>query len=173
MLRPPRFHARRGAVCVDYAPDGASVPALNGFLPRPEAIALGIGVGRLVIGATFLAAPVLSVRLLGLDSATAKRVTFLARMAAARDIGLGVGTLDAGPSAAAVPWLVAGAAADALDAAVIAGALRKGTARGLPAAGIVLGAAMTAAAGSWAALGLRRHGTGQIPDSGYSAGRGG
>jgi hypothetical protein len=117
---------------------------------------MGIGVGRLVLGGGFLLAPVASTRLLGLDTATAKRVSFLARMAAARDIGLGVGTLHAGAGAAAVPWVMAGAAADAVDAVVIAGALRQGAARGLPAAGVVVGALGAAAIGLWAALDLRR-----------------
>ncbi|MGH8860124.1 MAG: hypothetical protein ACRDVG_02625 [Jatrophihabitantaceae bacterium] len=123
-------------------------------VPRAHITARAIGVGRLVLGATFLAAPRFSVRVLGVDSATAKRMTFLARMAAARDIGLGLGTLGAGTAAA--PWLLAGAGADAVDAVVIAGALRSGTSRGLPAAGIVAGAAATAAVGVWAALTLRR-----------------
>jgi hypothetical protein len=134
-----------------------SVPRVLRLLPSPQTIAVGIGVGRLVVGGGFLAAPVVSTRVLGLDSATAKRVAFLARMAAARDIGLGVGTLGAGPTtAAAAPWLAAGAAADAVDAIVIAGAMRQGVARGLPALGIVLGAAATAAIGLGAAIGLRR-----------------
>jgi hypothetical protein len=113
-------------------------------------------VGRLAVGGAFLVAPVVSTRVLGLDTATAKRVSFLARMAAARDIGLGAGTLNAGATAAAAPWLAAGAAADAVDAVVIAGAMRHGAARGLPALGIVVGAAATAVIGLAAAIGLRR-----------------
>jgi hypothetical protein len=151
--RLPRSHHRRPPVVVDDVADVVSVPVLRDFLPS---VALGIGVGRVVLGATFLAAPVLSVRVLGIDTATAKRVTFLARMTAARDIGLGMGTLQAGPSARAVPWLLAGAAADTADAVVIAAAVRQGSARAVPAAGIVAGAALTAVVGSWAALGLRR-----------------
>ena len=117
---------------------------------------LGFGVGRLVLGGAFLLAPVASTRVLGLDTATAKRVTFLARMAAARDIGLGAGTLAAGSTAAAVPWLLAGAGADLVDATVIAGALRKGVARGVPAAAIALGAVAGAGIGIGAAVALRR-----------------
>jgi hypothetical protein len=156
LARLRRFHAQRSAVPTYYVSGGDSVPLPRKSLPTPQSIALGIGMGRLVVGGTFLIAPVLSVRVLGMDTATAKRITFLARMAAARDISLAAGTLNAGSSAAAVPWLLAGAASDAVDAAVIAGAMRSGTARGLPASGIVVGAALTSAAGIWAALGLRR-----------------
>ena len=117
---------------------------------------LGFGVGRVVLGGAFLLAPVVSTRVLGLDTATAKRVTFLARMAAARDIGLGAGTLAAGSTPAAVPWLLAGAGADLVDATVIAAALRKGIARGLPAAAIAVGAVAGAGLGIGAAVALRR-----------------
>jgi hypothetical protein len=158
MSRRPRSRPSHRAVTGLYVTGADSVPLFRGLFPGPETIALSIGVGRVVIGAVFLAAPVVSVRMLGMDTATAKRITFLARMAAARDIGLGVGTLDAGPTAAAVPWLLAGAAADAVDAAAIAGAIRHGTARGISATGIVVGAAATAGVGVWAALGLRRQG---------------
>jgi hypothetical protein len=109
-----------------------------------------------MLGASFLLAPVVSTRVLGLDTATAKRVTFLARMAAARDIGLGAGTLVAGATPAAVPWLLAGAGADLVDATVLVGALRKGIARGLPAAAIAVGAVAGAGIGIGAAVSLRR-----------------
>jgi hypothetical protein len=119
-------------------------------------VVLGFGIGRVALGTAFLVAPVASTRVLGLDSATAKRVTFLARMAAARDIGLGAGTLSAGPTRAAVPWLLAGAGADLVDATVLVGALRKGVARGLPAAAITVGAVAGAGIGFGAAVALRR-----------------
>lgn len=130
----------------------------RGLVPSAQQVATGIGLGRVLIGATFLAAPRLSVRLLGVDSASAKRMAFLARMAAARDIGLGAGTLDAGPGRAAVPWLLAGAACDVVDAAAITGATRSGITRGAPAVGTALGALGVAAAALWAVSELRRSG---------------
>jgi hypothetical protein len=151
----------------DDVTETGSVLSQQGFLSGPHPIALVIGAGRLLLGAAFLASPVASMRVLGLDSATAKRITVLARMAAARDIGLGAGTLaagtlgradgadSAGPGGVAW-WLVAGAFADAVDAAVIAGALRRGALRGLPATGVAVGAAMTAAAALRAAGTARR-----------------
>jgi hypothetical protein len=99
----------------------------------------------LLIGAVFMAAPEGSVRLLGLDTATARRVAWLARMTAARDGVLGAGTLAAttrGTGEAA--WLVAGAVSDTADAVVLAAALRDGRVRGLRARAITAGAAVAA-----------------------------
>ncbi|MEO8889029.1 MAG: hypothetical protein ABI429_07030 [Jatrophihabitantaceae bacterium] len=126
----------------------------------PRAIARSIGVGRVLLGGGFLLAPVASTRLLGVDTATAKRVSFLARMMAARDLAIGAGTAasstgDRNPAG----WLLAGALADATDAVVIAGALKDGRARGPLAAGIVGGAvALSAIAVVGAAGSLRRRG---------------
>jgi hypothetical protein len=144
------------AVHSRYAAAADSVSSVGRLLPSPQTAALGIGIGRLVFGGGLLVLPVAANRALGLDTATAKRVSYLARMAAVRDIGLGVGTLQAGPTRAAVPWLVAGAAADAVDAVAIAGALRTGSARGVAAGAIAVGAIGVAAVGFSAAFGLRR-----------------
>jgi hypothetical protein len=105
------------------------------------------------VGGAFLAAPVLSMRILGLDTETAKRVTLLARMAAARDVVIGVGTL-ASRGRSQAGWLLAGAAADTADAVLIATALRQRRAAGLPAAGIALGAVAAAVLAGWAAAGV-------------------
>lgn len=154
--RRPRLRTPSGAVIRSYGAQLGTVPELGRFLPTPQSVVLGFGIGRVALGTAFLVAPVASTRVLGLDSATAKRVTFLARMAAARDIGLGAGTLSAGPTRAAVPWLLAGAGADLVDATVLVGALRKGVARGLPAAAITVGAVAGAGIGFGAAVALRR-----------------
>lgn len=153
--RRPRLHAPRDAVTEYYEQIGSSVSFLSKVTLTPENVVVGIGVGRLVLSGAMLAAPGLSLRILGTDTATAKRVTHLARMTAVRDIGLGAGTLAAGPTRAAVPWLLAGAAADAVDAAVVAGALRRGRVRGVAALGLVIGAAGAAAVAARAALQLR------------------
>ncbi len=126
---------------------------LVGTLSDPVSTARAIGVARLVIGGGLLAAPVAATRAYGVDSATAKRTAYLARMAAARDIGLGVGTLVGRDRSL---WLAMGAAADAVDAVAIGAALRQGTVRGLPAAGTVPAAAVAAAVGLYAAWRLRR-----------------
>ncbi len=142
-------------VTKNYETQGDSVSVLRKLLPSAQAIAAGIGVGRVLIGSAFLAAPRVSVRMLGVDTATAKRMTFLARMTAGRDIVLGAGTLNAGTGRRAVPWLLAGAGADLVDALAIAGAVKTGTARGVPALATVGGAAAIAVVGAWAALELQ------------------
>lgn len=152
------FVPSRG-VAQDYVVAERSVPLARRFLPTAQALGAGISAGRVGIGVVLLAAPVGSVRVLGTDTATAKRVTHLIRMAAIRDVVLGAGAASAQrrgePSAG---WVVAGAAADVADAVLVAGAIRKGRARGLAAGAAVVGALASATAGGWAAAQLaRRH----------------
>jgi hypothetical protein len=113
--------------------------------------------GRTAIAGAFLVAPVGTVRSLGCDTATARRVGWLTRMMAVRDGVLGVGGLlavrrggDAGS------WLVGGAAADALDTVVIAQAIRQGRLAGLRPAAVVPAAGLSAAFGMVTAVRLRR-----------------
>lgn len=127
------------------------MPALSHrlTLPHPEVLARQFSAGRALIAASILAAPVPAARLLGLDSATARRVTWLSRMMAVRDGALGVGGLDAlrrGNDAR--PWLLGGAASDAVDAVVIAGALSSGRLKGVLPTAIAVGAAGLAALGA-------------------------
>ena len=122
----------------------------------PSGVARSIGFGRLAIGLGFLADPVTSVRVLGVDSATAKRMTFLARMTAGRDIVLGVGTVAARTPSTQAGWLAAGAVADAIDAVALGAGLRSGRLRGVPAIGIAVGAAGAAGVALAAASRLRR-----------------
>jgi hypothetical protein len=127
---------------------------------EPRALARIIGTGRVLLGGAFLAAPVASTRALGLDSATAKRVSFLARMMAARDVAIGAGTAAASCGGGRPGgWLLAGAFADAADAVVIVGALKNKRANGPIAAGVVGGAVALAAVAAVGGLsGLRRRG---------------
>jgi peptide-methionine (R)-S-oxide reductase len=149
------FIPSRG-VAEDYVMSSDSVLSRRPFLPAAQAVATGIGAARVAVGVTFMVAPITSVRVLGMDTATAKRVTHLARMAAVRDIALGAGALAGARRGEGAGWLLAGAGADAADAALIASALRTGKARGLVASGIALGALASAAVGVWAASGLAR-----------------
>jgi hypothetical protein len=149
------FIPSRG-VAEDYVMAADSVPADGRFLPPAQALGTGIGAARVVAGISFLVAPVTSVRVLGMDTATAKRVTHLARMAAVRDIALGAGALAGLGRGAGGAWLLAGAGTDAADAVLIATALRTGKARGPVAAGIAIGALASAAAGVWAAAAVAR-----------------
>lgn len=115
-----------------------------------------LALGRALAGTVILAAPVLSARLLGTDSATAQRVVWLTRMMAVRDAALGAGALAAGRGQGPVtPWLIGGAVSDAVDAVVLAQALRTGRAKGLGARAVVPLALGAAAAGALTAVGLR------------------
>lgn len=129
------------------------------FPGSPPELAARIGAGRAAIAAGILAAPVASARFLGTDTATARRVSWLARMMAIRDGALGAGALLAArrDPAAAVPWLAAGAVCDAVDALVLADALRARRVRGVLPAVTVPVAAATAGAGLAIALRLRRN----------------
>ncbi len=125
-------------------------------LPEPDAMVRQLAVGRVVFAAAFLAAPVPGVRLLGSDTASAQRVSWLTRMMAVRDGALGVGALTAGRGGDPRPWLIGGAVSDAVDAVVIAGALKQGRVRGIVPTLVVPGAMLAAASGVVAALRSRR-----------------
>jgi hypothetical protein len=121
---------------------------MNLRLPTPRTSGIAIGIGRIGLGGAFMASPEFSTRVLGLDAVTARRVSWLARMLAVRDIALGAGTIASSVTGRdASLWLLGGAVSDAVDAAAITGAVR---AKRLPAA--KAGAMVLLAAGA-AALG--------------------
>lgn len=126
-------------------------------IPEADALAVQLSVGRTAAGAAILALPVLSARLLGADSATAKRVSWLTRMMAVRDAAIGAGGLAAARGNGSVaPWIVAGAVSDTVDAIVLTQALRQGRAKGLTATAVVPVAVGAAAVGVLTAFRLRR-----------------
>jgi hypothetical protein len=123
----------------------------------PESLALQIAAGRALIGAAVLASPVRSARMLGADTATAQRVAWLTRMLGVRDGALGIGGVAATrQGTGAASWVLAGAVADALDAVVLAGALKQGRVKGLGPSATVPFAAGAAVLGALTALRLRR-----------------
>lgn len=126
-------------------------------IPEADAVAFQLSAGRTAAGAVFLALPVLSARLLGTDSATAKRVSWLTRMMAVRDAAIGAGGLAAmrGKGSPA-PWIIAGAVSDTVDAIVLTQALRQGRVKGLAATAVVPLAAGSAVVGVLTAFRLRR-----------------
>jgi hypothetical protein len=156
----PRSHRRRADRSLHkYAANTDSV-RLSTRLPSARTIGLSVGAGRVAIGAIFLAAPVTSVRLLGLDTATAARITWLARMTAVRDTVLGAGTVvSSGRRKGAAGWLLAGSVSDAVDAAVLAAALRGGKVRGWRAQAIAVGAVGAALVAAAAAAETARTGS--------------
>jgi hypothetical protein len=156
----PRSPRRRAARSLDmYVAPLDSVPLLS-RLPTARTIGLSIGAGRVAIGALFLAAPVTSVRMLGLDTATAARITWLARMTAVRDTVLGAGTVvSSGRGKGGAGWLLAGSMSDAVDAAVLAAALREGKLRGWRPQAIAVGALGAALVAAAAAAQMARSGS--------------
>jgi hypothetical protein len=152
----PRTAARRLPVQL-FVPGAGSVQ-LARTLASARTIGMCVGASRLAIGAAFLAAPVMSVRILGLDSATAARVAWLARMTAIRDGVVGAGTVVSSARAdGASGWLLAGAVSDAVDAAVLISALREGRVGGWRARAIAGGAVAAAAVAAATAVQVRRH----------------
>jgi hypothetical protein len=81
-------------------------------------------------------------------------------MLGVRDGALGVGGAFAARNggSGAVPWLLGGAAADAVDAIVIAGAVKQGRLKGAIPSAIVPLAAITSAVGVLSAARLRGRG---------------
>jgi hypothetical protein len=101
--------------------------------------AAALGVARSVFGVAMAVAPALLPRLLGADATTARRLGYLTRMVAARELALGVGTLRAvGTGDDLRSWFVAQAMSDAGDAVAIAAAVRAGRVNRVAAAALVL-----------------------------------
>ena len=135
------------------------LPMRDVELPDANAMARQIAAGRSVIAAAIMAAPVMTVRFAGTDTATARRVSWLTRMMAIRDGAIGVGgVLAARRGGNVAPWLLAGAVSDAVDAVALAGALRGGQAKGIAARLTVPLAGGTAIVGALTAARLRRSG---------------
>lgn len=118
-------------------------------------LAVTLASARVVIGAAALAAPVSSLRLLGADTGTARRVGWLTRMTGVRDAVLGTGALTADGGRPRAAWLLGGAAADAADAVIMLAALRSGRLRGVVPSAVAAGAVVAAAGGAGEALRLR------------------
>jgi hypothetical protein len=94
-----------------------------------------------------LARPLLVPRPLGIDRITASRVDWLVRMAGARDLALGAGTLAARRTPGQRLWVLASAGSDLADFLVLSNAVRRGH------VGRVLGSAAALSAIGAAALG--------------------
>jgi hypothetical protein len=98
-----------------------------------------------LVGAVVLAQPTLLARTLGVDSITAERTAWIARMFAGRDFALGVGSV-----AGSRGCQVASCASDAFDLAAVALAVRSKQVRPLPglfAVAVAAGAAVAGGAG--------------------------
>ena len=122
-----------------------------------RSIARRIGLARVGLGIGLLAAPGSVAPLAGIDTGTARRMTWLTRMTAARDLALGTGTLAALRSGGdATRWLALGAAADLGDLVILSGAVRQGRLARVRGAGMAASAAGGVLVGAMAAVGMRR-----------------
>jgi hypothetical protein len=78
-----------------------------------------VGVGRAVMGASLIARPRNLATTLGVDTASAARTDFEARLLGVRDVALGLGAaFAAGTGAPVRTWLLAQALSDAADCVV-------------------------------------------------------
>ncbi len=89
--------------------------------PIPPSVVPALGITRLAIGAGLIIGPAGLGKALGLSEADAKAAGWLARLAGAREIAIGLGTLDAWRSGKSVDgWVAAQGISDASDAIAFA-----------------------------------------------------
>lgn len=122
-------------------------------------LARQLALARIGVGAGLLVAPVAAARALGSDSGTARRMSWLARMAAVRDVVLGAGALSAlegADSPDAARWFAAGMVSDLGDTAVFLDAIRRGNVGGVRGGLLVAASAGGVVTGAISAVGLRR-----------------
>ena len=125
--------------------------------PSAKGLALSLNGARLALGAALLAYPAPMIRQLGVDRASAARMSWLARTAAARDAALGAGGVVAVVRGRGQPgWVLAGVACDVVDAVVLVQAAQQRRVDPLRGRLMVGAAAVSAAAGTLSAVGLLR-----------------
>ena len=91
---------------------------------------VGVGMLRVGIGAGLAARPAALPRALGVDSATAARIGWLGTMLGVRDAALGAGLIHAVRGRRdPLPWLLACAVCDAVDALAVSAAVARGHVR--------------------------------------------
>ena len=125
--------------------------------PVPSSVVPALGVTRLVIGAGMIVNPAGLGKALGLSEERAREAGWLARLAGAREIGIGLGTLAAWRSGAPTAgWVAAQAISDGSDAVAFAMASRKGAITPARGWGMGLFALSGAVSEALTALALRR-----------------
>jgi hypothetical protein len=103
----------------------------------------GVAAGRTLVGLTMMAQPSLVPSLLGVSEEAREGTGFLVQMLGAREIALGLGAQTARNDRRR--WLLAGILSDAVDAVVVARAIRSGRARRVTGLGTVTVAAAATA----------------------------
>ncbi len=95
--------------------------------PVPSSVVPALGITRVVIGAGMIVNPAGLGKALGLSEERAREAGWLARLAGAREIGIGLGTLAAWRSGAPTAgWVAAQAISDGSDAVAFAMVARRG-----------------------------------------------
>ena len=115
---------------------------------RGSRLGASLGAVRVGLGTVMLARPLLVPRPLGIDSVTARRVDWLVRMAGARDLALGAGTLAALRTGGLRTWLLASLGSDVADAVVLTNAVRRGDIGRIMGGAAALSAVAAVAAGA-------------------------
>ncbi len=117
-----RLHARRSSV---RSSTGAA------FLTPSARLVPIIALLRLAAGVLLLVRPEIMARALGVDRVTARRTAWLGTLVAGRELGLGLGALEADrhDDGRAASWVAAQAVADAGDAVAFLSAAVRGQVR--------------------------------------------
>ena len=120
--------------------------------------------GRVAAGAAILLRPEALARALQVDTSTARHMSWLARMFGIRDLVLGAGTLLAlTRGGQPLPWLLASAASDAVDATTLGGGLRSRQVGAVPA--VLAGGLAAASVAVQLAAAAERGTAGSEPDA--------
>ena len=125
--------------------------------PVPASVVPALGITRLVIGAGMIVNPAGLGKALGLSEERAREAGWLARLAGAREIGIGLGTLAAWRSGAPTAgWVAAQAISDGSDAVAFAMVARRGAITAARGWGMGLFALSGAVSEALTAVALRR-----------------
>ncbi len=125
--------------------------------PVPDAVVWGLGMTRIVIGAGLIVSPVGLARGLGIDAVTARKVGWMARVAGAREMAIGAGTLLALRRGDPVDgWVAAQAFSDGVDAVAFATSAARGDVAPVRGWGLALFAASGSISEALAVAAMRR-----------------
>lgn len=128
--------------------------------PIPPAVIPALGLTRIAIGAGLLIGPAGFGKALGLSPQEADRAGWMARLTGAREIAIGVGTLDAWRNGRPTSgWVAAQGISDASDAVAFAVVASQGRVSPLRGWGMSLFALSGAVSEGLTALALRREGS--------------
>ena len=117
---------------------------------RGSRLAAQLGAVRVGLGVVMLTRPLLVPRPLGIDRLTSGRVDWLVRMAGARDLALGAGTLAARRTGGLRVWLLATLGSDVADAVILADAVRTRKVGRITGGAAALSAVVAAGLGAYA-----------------------